>query len=395
MATALRGATRACRVITGIALLCLLSACAGRHVATPAPEILPPLQHDSGEMSPSEALDTTSTPELMALNDEMRDFVDRYVSRGTQRQRLNLLHRSLLSPVLVGIEYDPTADGTAEFAFVQGRANCLTYAHLFVSLARHAGLDARYLSMSLRPQWSRHGDRVALRQHVNVVVNLRNGEQYMVDIDPVPRSRIAHAEVISDEEAFALYHGNLAMDALLHDQLDEAYAQALRSLELSRKLDYLWVNLGAIYRRAGQDEAAEQLYFTALEINPDSRSAMNNLAVLYDARGDKALASEWEAKVVNHRQRNPYYHYYLGEISESEGDYDQAIKHYREAISLKDSDAEFHFRLAVLYDSMQRRTESIRYTEQAIERARLVGERKQYREFLERLTRPSVAGVDH
>ena len=85
------------------------------------------------------------------------------------------------------MRYDMSADGTAAEAFASGRANCLSYAHLFVALARYAGLDANYQSLTLRPEWSRHGDRVALRQHVNVRVDLRGGEQYMVDIDPVSR----------------------------------------------------------------------------------------------------------------------------------------------------------------------------------------------------------------
>jgi tetratricopeptide (TPR) repeat protein len=286
-----------------------------------------------------------------------------------------------LSPALVGIEYDPAADGTAAFAFEQGKANCLTYAHLFVAMARYVGLDARYLSLTLRPEWSRHGERVALRQHVNVLVRLRNGEQYMVDIDPVPRQRVASADILSDKEAYALYHGNLAMDALLFERKEEAYAHALKALELSDNLDYLWVNLGAIYSRNGQSEAAENAYQTALDINDDSPSAMNNLAVLYNAQGQYELAEQWAERVIKHRDRNPYYHYYLGAESEAQGDYERAIAYYLEAIELKDSDAEFHFRLAKLYFSLQKPAESIRYTEQAIERARLTGELKMYREY--------------
>ena len=211
----------------------------------------------------------------------------------------------------------------------------------------------------------------------------------------MPRQRIATADLLSDEDAFALYHGNLAMDALLYEHREDAYAHALRAIQLSSRLDYLWVNLGAIYRLNGQDEVAEQAYYTALELNADSRSAMNNLAVLYYARGELVLAQEWEARVIKHRRRNPYYHYYLGEESEAEGDFQQALRHYRKAIAIKDNDAEFHFRLAKLYYSLQQLSESIRYAEQAIERSRLVGEREQYRAFLAQISRPSVAGISH
>ena len=344
-----------------ISLLALLmTACAQHMVQTPPVTELPPLEIAAATLPPAEALLQTTSPDMLALNDEMRDFVDRYV-HGDQRQRLQTLHRSLLSPAMVGVSYDPTADGTAAQVFHSGAANCLSYAHLFVAMARYAGLNARFLSTSLRPEWSRHGNQIALRRHVNVTVKLRSGEQYVVDIDPIARERIASADILSDDEALALYHSNLAMDALLDDDLSRAYSQAVKAVALGSNIDYLWVNLGIVYRQAGQDAAAEAVYHTALTIDPDSRTAMNNLAVLYNSRGDMTQARIWEDRVRERRERNPYYHYYLGELAESRGELDLALAHYRDAIELKQTDAEFYFRVARLHLAMQQRDQSRRY----------------------------------
>jgi Flp pilus assembly protein TadD len=378
------------RLVAGSMIL-LLAACALQSQRSAEFSSLPPLQLSDRQWSAADAAASVPRPDLLELSPAMREFGDRYVNRGNQRQRLHMLHSSLRSAALVDINYDPTADGTAAQAFERGSANCLTYAHLFVSLARYAGLDARYLVYELRPQWSRHGQRVALRQHVNVLVKLRNGQQFVVDIDPVSRERIATAGALDDEEAFALYHANLAMSALLFDQQAIAFAQAARAVELSTDTGYLWVNLGAIYRQAGQTDAAEKSYLTALQLNPGSRSAMNNLAVLYRSMGDDQRADQWALRVAAHRQRNPYYHIYLGQLAEQAGKPQQALAHYREAISLKDSDAEFYYRLAKVYFSLHQRPESIRYVREAIERSRLVGEREEYRNFLRQLSPPSVA----
>ncbi|MEE4661728.1 MAG: tetratricopeptide repeat protein [Halieaceae bacterium] len=370
-----------------------LLGCAHQRLAALDVAKLPPLQVDSDSvLAPTQALAATDTPALLELGPDMRDFVDRYV-QGDQRQRLRTLHRSLLSPALVGIEYDPAMDGTAAEIFEAGAANCLSYAHLFIALARYAGLDAHYLSLSLRPEWSRHGSKIALRQHVSVEVALRNGERYVVDIDPVSRERIAHAEVLTDRQAFALYHGNLAMQTLFSGDAPAAYGDALRAVSLAPDIDFLWANLGALYRQQGQDDVAEQLYLTALEVNPDSRTAMNNLAVLYRSRGDQVQADAWAARVERRRQQNPFYHYYLGETAEAGAEYEKALSHYQQAIVLRRSEAEFYFRVARLYLQLGQREASRLYVQQAIAHARLAGERESYEAFLRALNGDSLASA--
>lgn len=386
--TARRYGVVSSRLLAGLAVL-VLSACAGQSRFGFNPDELPPLQVDAAPLEAGAALDTTQTPPLLAMDDDMRAFIGRYVT-GSQRQRLQSLHRGLRSRALVGIDYDPDADGSAADVFHSGVANCLSYAHLFVAMARHAGLDARYLSVSLRPEWARHGEQVALRKHVNVVVRLRNGEEYVVDIDPVPRERVASARVLKDREAAALHHGNRAMEALFRQDSAAAYAEAVRALSLGGNIDYLWVNLGAIYRMAGQDAAAEAMYRQALELNPDSPSAMNNLAVLYFDRGELEESRRWEERVRKRRETNPFYHYYLGELAEAAGDQEQALEHFLDAIDLQEDEAEFYFRVARLFLAMERVEQSRSFAEKAVMHSRLVGERKTYQLFLEQLQRSGV-----
>ena len=375
-----------------LAALLALAACAGHSRYDPGLGRVEPLQTPAGVLTAEQALLRAPSPDLLALNDDMRAFLGRYVG-GDKRQRLHTLHSALRSPAMVGITYDSTVHGSAIDAFERGSANCLTYAHLFVSLARAAGLDARYMLFTLRPEWTRHGERVVRSQHVNVLVKLPSGESYLVDIDPVSRGKVASAEQISDRRAFALHHGNLAIDALLQNRHADAYAQAVRSLQLGGDIDYLWVNLGAIFRQTGQNGAARASYMTALDIDADSRPAMNNLVVLSHAENRPEQAAHWEAKVARHRMENPYYHFWLGERAEREGDWRQAVKHYRRAIALKGTDGEFYYRMARLYRSLERYPESRRYARLAVERARLTGDRNRYEGFLKSLADPALAGL--
>ena len=49
----------------------------------------------------------------------------------------------------------------------------------------------------------------------------------------------------------------IAMEALAKEELERAWINAVRALQISPAIAHLWVNLGAIYRHAGQHRAAQ------------------------------------------------------------------------------------------------------------------------------------------
>ncbi|WP_279246707.1 tetratricopeptide repeat protein [Candidatus Litorirhabdus singularis] len=378
-----------------LSTLVLLAGCAATFTPVPAVNSLDALQVSADrKVTPEQALANIELPALIELNDDMRDWVDRYVrSARNPRTRLELLHSSLRSGALHGLDYDVDADGSAQQAFVNGKANCLAYANLLVGMARYAGLDADYQLLTLRPDFSRFGTRVAVQQHVNVLVTLRDSSRYSVDLDPPPRDAVSASRALKDREAFALYHNNLAMNYLRSDDLEPAYGHALQALSLSPQSEFLWINLGVVYSRSGQISASAQSYHQALALNPDAGSAMNNLLVLHSRAGDTRQADYWEQAVADHQQRNPYYYVSLGEAAALNGELDEALVHYQEAIARKDSDPEFYFSIARLYLELQQPQLSIEYAEKAIEHAVLMQQRREYEAFLSQLTDATLAAL--
>src|SRR5690606_6007132 len=119
----------------------------------------------------------------------------------------------------------------------------------------------------------------------------------------------------------------LAMEALATGELAAAWRQGVRALQFSPDMGQLWVNLGAIYRAAGQDGPAERSYFRALQLDEGDRSAMNNLLVLYQHQGREDEQAYWAARVARYRENNPYYHAWLGDQAGEAGDWDAALLH--------------------------------------------------------------------
>ncbi len=372
-------------------ILLVLTGCAGTTRILD-PIVVEPLTMPDGPLSADDASATIASQNLLAMDDEMRAFVELYTGDLNSRPaKLRMLHRAVSSPSMLDLEYDANADGDARDAFYGGEANCLSYAHMFVAMAREAGLNARYNWLEVRPRWNRIGERVALRLHVNVLVRVSNSEEFMVDIDPLQRSEIAGSRTISDDDAAALHHNNIAMTALADDRLQDAYAHMAVALERSPDLALLWTNLGALYRQNGQLEAAERSYLRSLELEPRSRTPMNNLVVLYGMQGREEAREQWLARVQRYRSSNPYYHAYLGDLAGERDDWQAALNHYRKAVKLRPEDSHLHFQLGLILQQLGDVGGTEAAFEEAIERARLTRDQNSYRARLEALRQQQLS----
>tara|TARA_R110002110_G_scaffold405241_1_gene624230 strand:- start:65272 stop:66510 length:1239 start_codon:yes stop_codon:yes gene_type:complete len=382
------------RCATVLLALLVTAGCANGPGATLSAADLPPLQLDDRTIPPGLAASAAPTPDLLAINDEMRAFVQRYTGGvGNSHQRLMMLHRAVSGSGVLNIDYDPLAEGTAIEVFNRGTANCLSYAHLFVALAREAGLDANYQWLEVRPQWTRQGERVMVRLHVNVSVTLRQGQQFMVDIDPLPASDITGSQGISDSDAAALYHNNIAMQALAAEQLEQAWLHALRAVQLSPREPYLWINIGAIYRMAGQHRAAESSYMNALALDPWDRSAMNNLVVLYDIEGRTDDRDYWESRVAQYRDNNPFYHAWLGDQAGERDDWPAALGHYEDALGLLPQDSRLLYSAGMIHYQLAQWREAKGYLQRALETATLRSEIESYRVQLDAVNRAMLVAA--
>lgn len=339
---------------------------------------VPPLKYE-GQLYRPELIEPESD-NVLAMTQAMYDFVDEHTrTANNSHNKLMALHWAIKSSSSLDMEYDPFGDGNAREVFHRGTANCLGYAHMFVALARDAGLNARYQWMEVRPQWHRLGERVAVRLHVNVQVKMRDGTEYMVDIDPLGRNEVAGARLLEDSEALALHHNNLAMIALSEERPTEAWIHLVRGLEIAPGLSQLWVNLGAIYRHSGQYREAEQTYFRALEEDSGDRSAMNNLVVLYELEGRDQEREYWLDRMHRYRKMNPYYHASLGDDAMSAQDWDAAYAHYKKAQRLQPDDGQLLYSMGIIQHKRGDDDDAERLIKLAIERASFQVEKARYR----------------
>ena len=294
-----------------------------------------------------------SNQEVMALSDEMRGFLDEHVGRRAGLPvKVKQLADAIFDENAFGLEYDVTTRTAAEI-FTSRKGNCLSFTFMFVVMARGTGLDARFQEVEIPPDWSFTRNTFILNRHINIYVDQGLLPPKMVDFNIADYRADYDTRVISDQRALAHFFNNLGAEYLQQGDTASAFYAFRKALaENDSSFAPAWDSLGTLYARAGHSYHAEAAFLRALEIDKSDITAMNNLTVLYDRRGDPELAQRYRNKVNSHRMRNPYYRFHLARMAYHAENYDQAIDHLKFATRRGREDDRFYALLGLVYLKM-------------------------------------------
>lgn len=291
--------------------------------------------------------------ELLAVDQAMADYMARHIDPDLGNWDLVArLQELLFSPQFLNVRYDASANLTAAEVFAQRRANCLSLVNLHIAMARHLGLQAQYQTAQIRPQWDRRGELLVLSEHINALGSLGGSSKYIVDFTPEVQLQQQTAQVISDQQALALYFNNIAVDHLVNERIEQALTWFRYALATDPDLANAWNNMGSTWNTAGDDELAEYSYMKAAWLDKNYPTAVNNLARFYSIRGNEAEAARYRRAVRRYNNRNPYYHYAQGNIAYSEQDFEAAQRHYQRAIRRNRLEPDFYLALGLTYREM-------------------------------------------
>lgn len=288
--------------------------------------------------------------EILALNDSIVDYLAMHIPADlTGWDLVDRLQELLFSPDYLHIQYDDSANFTAVETFAERRANCLSLINLYIAMARHQGLTVNYQTVQVRPIWNRRGELVVVSEHINAIGRVGVSGRYVLDFTPEVRLQRQTDAVIDDAQALALYYNNLAVDYLINEHLQQALEHFRYALVIDPQLAMVWNNLGSVWTRLERDDLAEYSYLKAASLDRSSASAYNNLVRLYSQQGETEKAERYRRAVDSYNQRNPYYHYLLGNLAYEDGDYQLAAEHFERAIMRYDLEPDFYLALGMAY----------------------------------------------
>ena len=293
----------------------------------------------------------------LQIEASMKQFLATKIGPGlTPMQRLQSLVNAIFLDPDLKFAYAPVSRSAGE-TFESRDGNCLSFTLMFLSMARHLNLDARFCEVKLSPLFTRKGEFVILNQHLKPVVVIA-GEAYAIDIFPGIIPVGLNGQIVSDRRGLAHYFSNKGVDELGNGSFALAEAYFKKAIDTDASTAGAWLNLGTARYRAGKMDEAERFYRKALALNPKNMAAMSNLASICEMTGKLKEATRLKKRIQQFREKNPYYHYALGSQSFLEGHYDEALVHYKRAIKLNATDHTFYLALAQMYARLGKKNET-------------------------------------
>lgn len=274
------------------------------------------------------------------LNDEMRQWVreEKNVG-GDPQQRLGQLLRAILHRNGNELTYERGYTATAREVWQTNRANCLSFAHLYIGLARESGLRVYYLRVADLQNFEKDGDLVVASEHITAAYGPPT-ERRVLEFTDRPVKQYYETEPISDLTAIALHYSNLGAQRIRESRFQEAEELLQTAVRLDPELADGWLNLGVSLRRLGRVAEAETSFRRALEANPRLVPAYNNLAALLERDGRTEEARALLDLTDRRGNRNPFSYIELGDLAFREKRLDQAERFYRRALKFDSEQAE-------------------------------------------------------
>ncbi|MEJ6651400.1 MAG: tetratricopeptide repeat protein [OM182 bacterium] len=284
------------------------------------------------------------------LSDELKGQLDSYIGYvRDERKRVELLQDFLYDEANLGIIYSAEKTHTAMELYNARSGNCLSAMNLYVAMARHLGIEARFQRVDVQPSWDKRGGLLVLSQHINATGRFDQTIRYVADFTPEIALQQLTSKVISDTQARALYFNNLGVEALVAHDYEGAIAYFKNALFLDPENAIAWNNVGAAFNRVGDRALAQYSYRTAFELDGNSATAIANLAKFYHVQGDTRRARAYELAIERFNAMNPYYHYAQGHVAYGEGDLALARKAFERALALKEEEPDFYVALGRIY----------------------------------------------
>ena len=235
------------------------------------------------ERTPAHDTVVLNAVDILALDTAARAFIDNRVD-GIEDpyEKVRALRNAVFDDGGLDFALDDSLTLTANETFESGSGNCVALANFFVAAVRYLGIDAAFQEFE-RGMPTVNDDLRVVKRHINVsgkIIWQKKQARYVLDYLAVPEEDFRWARVIPDQRAFAHYYNNIAIQHLQAGEVETALQYLKHAIYNDANVDFVWSNMGVVYSRRGDFEAAEFSYQRALDLNSDNMSARRNLVSL-------------------------------------------------------------------------------------------------------------------
>jgi tetratricopeptide (TPR) repeat protein len=211
-------------------------------------------------------------------------------------ERLRLLNRFLRSDRGRHLTYEPSLTLDAQETWNQRRGDCLSYAHLFNSLARYLQVPVNYVRYRAAVSAEEQGGHLLIVSHVASYFSDGQSSVVVELSGRAPSFWSADYQVIDDQEAWTLHYTNEAVQLLSRGETDLAEKKLRFLLEHGPAVAEVPINLSALLLRTNRAHEAYALTQSALIRFVDSVALLFNAAAAATALGKAAEGQTFLAR---------------------------------------------------------------------------------------------------
>jgi len=221
-------------------------------------------------------------------------------------------------------EYDSNLTVPLSALEETGKINCLSFSLLFKAAANYAKIPAEIYFVDTAPAWDTQRNTWVYLQHISIVskiqgfyspcrlreiagIQLDNPPsdkniavfvtlQVRSDINPNISLIPQQMQALSDRQLLARYYMNKSAEALGSRNFDLSFAYAKHALDADPNSAEAWNNLGVIYAKVDAFTEARMAYRQALRLNSNLLIAINNLYSAHMRLGETDAALQLIAK---------------------------------------------------------------------------------------------------
>ena len=381
---------------------CLLTACSSTENNT-APPPLALTQSNTFTQTPVE-----TQQEIFALSEHVKEQLDNAFPKDSRSlQSTKRLLKFLLQNGDASLSYQSGATLTANQAYSNLNANCLSLSILAYSLADYLGLEGQFQKVHIPEYWALDNGFNLLTGHINLKVSESTKQvlnrkviypqerSLVIDFDPNSRQEAFKTSNINKARITAMFYNNKGAAAMLKHDYDTAFSYYKAAVDIDSNYSGAWGNLGVLFRLTSDYQSAETAYQYAISLDPDNNTALGNLARLYNLTDRKEQGQAILAMLDKKRQANPYYHISLGNDAYTTSRYQDAIKHYKKARDLNSTLHDTDFGLARTYYQLGDLKLAKKYLTMANNKADFDHDKQRYESKLQALRSHTAKLIDY
>lgn len=335
----------------------LFTACASAPVSAPPP----PATQLFSDAAFKPASEPVGAANLFTLSPAMRAYLDSpaFMSQVRLKGPQHGLVSALYQKGELKLEYESSKTRTAAETFDARVGNCLSLVVMTAAFARELGVPITYQNVMVDHTWSRAGNLYFGSSHVNLVLT-ENAPAFQrtysnvratltIDFMRPKDSDDFITHPLEERDIVAMYLNNRAAEALAQERIDDAYWWAREAVRLNPGFITGYNTLAVIYQRRGENALAERVFRAALEREPENLVVMHNLVPVLAALGKTGEADQIKARLAVIEPHPPFYYFNRGMTAMEKGDFEGARNLFAKEVKRAPYYHEFHFWLGIAH----------------------------------------------